>query len=92
MLQRRIIQPAGVKRIASINQRQEIIIAIRAMDERMNERCAYRARRSWLDQFSDSTTRQPAANGLLKTSVSRYSGDFAAAAGRMRKTLRQEVA
>ena len=44
VLQPRIIQPTRVKRIASINQRQEIIIAIRAMDEGVNERCASRAR------------------------------------------------
>src|SRR5215510_3586922 len=37
VLQRGIIQPAEVKRIPSINQRQEIIIAIRAMDKRVNE-------------------------------------------------------
>ncbi len=65
VLQSRILNSGRVKRIASINQGQEIIIAIRAMDQRVNERCAARAY-LWADQFRDRPTRQSAANLFVK--------------------------
>jgi hypothetical protein len=59
-----------VKRIASINQRQEIIIAIRAMDERVNERCASRAR-SWLINSVIAPRGNP-PRMVLQDKISRY--------------------
>jgi hypothetical protein len=65
VLQPRIVQRGGVKRIASINQRQKIIIAICKIDEGVNQRCAACAW-SWADQFSDRPTGQSPANRFIK--------------------------